>query len=401
MRATIATPEGGAPGTALMEVFDAPALQGEPRFTILSPQGYLSSDGWQESSTPLTPAGWENEGGCLRIAVGPSVVDQLDPLETYRLGLGEQVCVLQIGDLLFSHMGGGQGMGPQTDPVNTEEAEEADQRNENTETQREEDTPPSEEPPAEEQASEPQPEEPPAQEVPQPPVERLTMGGEDAPKEDAPVAPEPARRNRLPLFLLLVLLLAGGGLAYHYLSSDKQPAATAPLPELPKPDSPAPPTPEAPAPAAPSAEQPQAGTPPTPAPSAPAATPAGTAALSEARELLRRNAAPEETLAAGKALRTPDADARQSDAAFLLLEDAAQKGNAEAMLLVGRFYDPASDLPRGSIPPDLSQARSWYEAARDKGNAEAAQALSSLRSFVEQKTRQGDEEARLLLQNWK
>lgn len=71
------------------------------------------------------------------------------------------------------------------------------------------------------------------------------------------------------------------------------------------------------------------------------------------------------------------------------------------MFLVGRFYDPASELPRGSIPPDLSQARNWYESARDKGHAESAQALSALRAYAEQKARQGDEEARLLLQNWK
>lgn len=395
MRATIATPEGGDPGTALIEVFDAPPVEGQPSFTILSSQGYLSPDGWQESSTPLVPEAWDNDSGCLRLAVGAAVVDQLDPLETYRLGLNDQVCALQVGELLFSHMGGGQGMGSRPAPVEETAQEEKAAPPAEEEQPLEEPTPPE---PTPEEA----PKEAPAPEAPQVPVEQLTMTP-DAKPEKTPAAPlemEPAapRKSRLPLILLLILLIGGGALAYRYLAPADEENATAPLPELPKPDNPAAPAPTQPA------EKPQAKAPATPPAAQPAreeASASGTQALSEARDLLRRNAPPEETLAAGKALRTPDADARQSDAAFLLLEDAAQKGNAEAMFLVGRFYDPASELPRGSIPPDLSQARNWYESARDKGHAESAQALSALRAYAEQKARQGDEEARLLLQNWK
>lgn len=390
MRATIATPEGGDPGTALIEIFDAPPVEGHPIFTILSSQGYLSPDGWQESSTPLVPADWKEDNGCLRLDVGAAIVDQLDPLETYRLGLGDQVCALQVGDLLFSHMGGGQGMGSR--PAPAEERQEAEAAP----------PPAGEEQPAEEQGPrEVPPQAEPLPEAPQEPAAPLSMTPQAPPAAEetaaTPVEMEPAapRKSRLPLLLLLVLLLAGGVLAYRYLAPEGEETATAPLPELPKPDSPTPP-------AAPSAKATPDKTPAAPAASPRAdASPAGAQALSEARTLLRRNAPPEETLAAGKALRTPDADARQSDAAFLLLEDAAQKGNAEAMFLVGRFYDPASELPRGSIPPDLSQAKNWYEAARDKGHAESAQALAALRAFAEQKARQGDEEARLLLQNWK
>ena len=394
MRATIATPEGGDPGTALIEVFDTPPVEGQPSFTILSSQGYLSPDGWQESSTPLVPEAWDNDSGCLRLAVGAAVVDQLDPLETYRLGLNDQVCALQVGELLFSHMGGGQGMGSRPAPVEETAQEEKAASPAEEAKPLEEPTPPA-----------PTPEEPkesPAPEAPQAPVEQLSMTPDAKPEKEpaAPLEMEPAapRKSRLPLILLLVLLIGGGALAYRYLAPAGEENATAPLPELPKPDNPA-----ASAPTQPT-EKPQAKAPATPPATPPThneASASGTQALSEARDLLRRNAPPEETLAAGKALRTPDADARQSDAAFLLLEDAAQKCNAEAMFLVGRFYDPASELPRGSIPPDLSQARNWYEAARDKGHAESTQALSALRAFAEQKARQGDEEARLLLQNWK
>ena len=395
MRATIATPEGGDPGTALIEVFDAPPVEGQPNFTILSSQGYLSPDGWQESSTPLVPEAWDNDSGCLRLAVGAAVVDQLDPLETYRLGLNDQVCALQVGELLFSHMGGGQGMGSSRPaPVGETAQEEKDAPPTKEEQPLEESTPP-------EPTPEETPKEAPAPEAPQSPVEQLSMTLDTKPETTAaPLEMEPAapRRSRLPLILLLVLLIAGGALAYRYLAPAGEENATAPLPELPKPDNPATPAPVQPT------EKPRdkapAASPATP-PVREGASAPGAQALSEARDLLRRNASPEETLAAGKALRTPDADARQSDAAFLLLEDAAQKGNAEAMFLVGRFYDPASELPHGSIPPDLSQARNWYEAARDKGHAESAQALSALRAFAEQKARQGDEEARLLLQNWK
>ena len=81
--------------------------------------------------------------------------------------------------------------------------------------------------------------------------------------------------------------------------------------------------------------------------------------LQQAREHLRGTADPATSLELARPLRTPQAGNDESDAAFLLLEDAAQKGNAEAMFLVGQFYDPQSDLPRGSIPADMSQAKHW------------------------------------------
>lgn len=416
MRAIIATPEGGDPSTALIEVFDAPPVEGQPNFTLQSSQGYLSPDGWQESDTPLVPEAWDNDNGFLRLVVGAPIVDQLDPLETYHFGLNDQVCALEIGELVLPHMSD-RNRDSHPAPVAEETLEEEEREEEEKEAPEEKAAPPTE---AEQQIEEPTPpentssedtpeEEPeytpeasPVPESPQAPVERLSMTPDTKPekKPAALLEMEPAapRKSRLPLFLLLVLLIASGALTYRYIAPAGEESATAPLPELPKPDNPATPAP------VPPAEKPQDKAP-APAPATPPAreeaSASGTQALSEARDLLRRSAPPEETLAAGKALHTPDADARQCDAAFLLLEDAAQKGNAEAMFLVGRFYDPVSDLPRGSIPPDLAQARSWYESARDKGHAESAQALSALRAFVEQTARQGDEEARLLLQNWK
>ena len=110
---------------------------------------------------------------------------------------------------------------------------------------------------------------------------------------------------------------------------------------------------------------------------------------------------PAASLALAKPLRTPEASPEDSDAAFLLLEDAAQKGNAEAMWLVGQFYDPAAGLPRGSIPADMSLARQWYEKAKAAGVTQAEAALKALRAHVEAAAAKGDMEAKMLLQSWK
>ena len=67
------------------------------------------------------------------------------------------------------------------------------------------------------------------------------------------------------------------------------------------------------------------------------------------------------------------------------------------MFLVGQFYDPQSDLPRGSIPADMS----WYENAKSKGYAEADKALAALRRHVEGEAAKGNAEASLLLREWK
>ncbi|MDO5484630.1 MAG: sel1 repeat family protein, partial [Desulfovibrionaceae bacterium] len=122
--------------------------------------------------------------------------------------------------------------------------------------------------------------------------------------------------------------------------------------------------------------------------------------LRMAREHLRGQADPALSLALAQPLRHSASSAEEADAAFLLLEDAAQKGNPEAMLLVGQFYDPTSTLPRGSIPVDMSQARHWYRQAGQKGQPGAAEALQALRARVQEEADKGNAEARLLLRQW-
>ena len=59
---------------------------------------------------------------------------------------------------------------------------------------------------------------------------------------------------------------------------------------------------------------------------------------------------------------------------------AAEAGYAEAALALGETYDPITLRERGVIgmSPDISQARQWYERARDLGSLEAPTRLGRL-----------------------
>ncbi|MEG6502058.1 sel1 repeat family protein, partial [Desulfovibrio sp. 1214_IL3152] len=123
--------------------------------------------------------------------------------------------------------------------------------------------------------------------------------------------------------------------------------------------------------------------------------------LAAAREQLRGEALPDVSLALAKPMRKADASPEECDAAFLLLEDAAQKGNGEAMLLVGEYYDPTATLPRGSIPVDMTQAKRWYDEALLKSDkAQAQAALNKLKEYARAEEAKGNVEARALLQSW-
>jgi len=65
--------------------------------------------------------------------------------------------------------------------------------------------------------------------------------------------------------------------------------------------------------------------------------------------------------------------AKQLDGAFLLLRNAAGKGNAAAALELGAMYDPETYTPETSpLPaPNAAQAADWYKQAADAGIAEA------------------------------
>jgi TPR repeat protein len=118
--------------------------------------------------------------------------------------------------------------------------------------------------------------------------------------------------------------------------------------------------------------------------------------LQRARELLRKGVSPEEAMELARGMQTPDG----ADGAFLLLEDAAQKGKPEAMLLLARFYDPTDAMPKGSIRPDPEQARDWYHKAGERGQEAAEGRLKALRAWAEAE-KDKDPQARKLLESWK
>lgn len=346
---------------------------------------FLASGGWQESEMLLTPDCCEMRDGHVCLSIGPSVVDQLDPLAAYLITVDGQRFGVEMSPLEYSSLGGQAGAMPVPPQAPSMPVE------------------PEPEPVA--------PEAPLTEPEPAPPVQP------EAPSDSAPEQLDmgeatPVRRRPVwPLILgVLALLAVAGGAAWYFLGQDK----AAETPPLPVQEAPVPASPEAPA-----AEAPEASTPPeTPAvpddatkkPSADSADTAGTATpapsveaspMQKARDHLRGQADPATSVALARPLRTPDVQPQDADAAFLLLEDAAQKGNAEAMFLSGQFYDPACTLPRGSIVPDMGMARTLYESARAAGVTEAEAALGALRRHAEAEAAKGNADARALLRDWK
>ena len=363
MRASIMADSGRGPGNGIIEIFDAGSVN-DPGFTLLraSDGKCLGPRGWQESETLLTPDAWDNDGGSLRLAVGSAVVDEVDNLDAYRISLrGVGSCALTVKSLVYSHIAGGHGMGAATPVAPAPQPVPA----------------PAPEPVVE------SPEPPLAFEEPQQPAPQL-----ETPLEMNTQQPEKSGGKGMLVALLVLALVAAGAAAWWFLLREPE---KAPLPTPPAQTQ--------------NADKPQNTDQPQPKPAeapkqgADAAKPALTP-LASAREQLRGQALPDVSLAMAKPLRKADATPEETDAAFLLLEDAAQKGDAEAMFLVGQFYDPASTLPRGSIPADLTQAKRWYDQAAQKAQPQAKAALDKLKEYARGLEAKGDAEARALLQNW-
>ena len=120
--------------------------------------------------------------------------------------------------------------------------------------------------------------------------------------------------------------------------------------------------------------------------------------LEQARKALRDGISPAEALALAKSL--PESPER-ADAAFLLLEYAADSGNAEAALAVARYYDPTDKEPSGTIRKNPETAYSWYREALTGGQEKAKSHLTQLRSWLSAQADEGNPEARELLKNWR
>ncbi len=187
-------------------------------------------------------------------------------------------------------------------------------------------------------------------------------------------------RNRWPLFLVvgLVLLALVVGLYLIFRDKSEAPAVQAPGP-TPQPRR--------------MANLP----PPKPEPKPVVNYTADAPLLERVRKALKDGITPEEAMKMADSL--PD-EPERADAAFLLLDYAAESGVARAALDLGRYYDPADDGPSGSILKDPAFAHEYYRNALDGGEKDAAPLLARLRQWAEKEAALGSGEARALLRDW-
>ena len=120
--------------------------------------------------------------------------------------------------------------------------------------------------------------------------------------------------------------------------------------------------------------------------------------LEQVRAAMRKGIDPAGALAMAKSL--PDQPER-ADAAFILLEYAAEAENGEAALEVARYFDPTYAGDSGTIVKDPEVAYDWYQLALSQGLLEADIHLSNLKQWVTKQAAEGSYKARELLRNWK
>jgi hypothetical protein len=120
--------------------------------------------------------------------------------------------------------------------------------------------------------------------------------------------------------------------------------------------------------------------------------------IEQARKALREGIDPAGAVALSKTL--PESPERP-DAAFLLLEYAADEGNAEAALAVGRYYDPTYDGPSGTIQKNPETAYEWYQVALAGGQKDAKKLLDNLQKSVTKQATNGSKKAQALIKRWR
>ena len=131
--------------------------------------------------------------------------------------------------------------------------------------------------------------------------------------------------------------------------------------------------------------------------SVPPALPMGASFLEQAQKALREGIDPAGAVALAKSI--PE-NPNHTDAAFLLLEYAAESGNPQAALAVGHFYDPIHTESGGSIRKNPETAYEWYQTALAKGQKEAEKRLTKLHQWAEKEASKGNSQAKDLLKNW-
>lgn len=323
---------------------------------------FLGTAGWQEAEEQLVPAdvSKSDAADALRLSVGSVVVDQLDPLETYRVtlhgGSAPVRATLRVEHVVLSPLAGSGNL---------------------------------------HEAKAVRPAAPVAPVQPVVPVAEL--------KPDPLPMPEPTSAptgNKWILPVVLAALLIGGGAAgwwyWQGMQAEKATAEKTP-PEKNEADSPAAEKTEIDTLAAEKAAAEKAAAEKTEADTLAAKKVAAERAATQkaeaekpvlsakqqAREFLRGQGTTAEAVKLANTL--PTVTPEDQDAVFLLMEMASQGGNPEAMLTLARYYSPADTAPAGSIIKDPEQAALWLKkAAAVPGTAEKAKAaMAALKGWLE------------------
>ena len=126
MRATLLPDPHRGPGYSVIEIWGAPPLASPVLLLRRASDGaWLSGSGWGMSETSLTPDGWDSGpddldsgSGCQRLLLGPGLVDDLDPGDSYTLTIpGAGSCALMLAGVDQSHIIGGKPVGVTPPPV--------------------------------------------------------------------------------------------------------------------------------------------------------------------------------------------------------------------------------------------------------------------------------------------
>ena len=324
------------PGYGLV-IASCPGLTGTPedvRFMLKNPATGLSlgPNGWQPGDERLTPDAVQGSGETLTLCVGPAVVDNLELQAIYQ-------ATLFLGDDQWQ---GGLGV---SRIVYSRD--------------------PSLLPPLE---PSPRPDVKPRADLPLPDIETdpAPLEPSSLPSADRlDMAERPKSRKGLVLniifAILTLLLLVGAGVFFYDKILPPNDAALEEKPAeiLRRESADLPPGQEAPVRYAPDDLK-------------------GARGLQVARDALKRKAEPQTALELARQLMGNAGDIKAQDGAFLLVEEAAKSGDAQALLLLGDFYSPAQPQ-RGTIQKDAALARDCYAKALAAGAAEAQGRLDQMK----------------------
>lgn len=344
-------------GYAELRLPGAAAAVADPRLRLFWENHhapYLGPQGWQPAEAVLHPEEAAAEGEDLVLALGPEICNHLET-DTYEVilpGLGNRRFVVPWVEIPRRALAGRATVGAQPRAPLVAAA-----------------------PPEEKPVAKPVQEEPP----PKTGGDQSRMGSDPPPLEET--------RPRPPwlLILLALLVVAGGaGAAWHFWP---RPQPVAELPAVqPAPAEPAPAPGTAPSTAtAPTAEQLCRGDGP----------PLG---QQSARAIAgRADCPPGEYFGIATAMR----EAGRHDDALLMLELAAEKGSAPAMLRLAQLYDPASFRAGEALEAaDPRQAARYYRDAERAGEAGAAAPRAALKTLLQQQADQGDPLAKLTIEDF-